>query len=178
MKKLTTSTLTLAASVLLYQACSDEDVAPARTFSDGGAATVDGSTSSGSDAGGTVGTDGGTVGTDSSTPPPPPPPKDAGKDAAKDAKTDAPTDGATDAPNDAGPADAGVDARAADCTAYCTCMGTNCPGTLDDAGIATCQTTCEAQTTWDLACRTTHCGLAASDPGTHCPHAVGVSVCQ
>lgn len=181
MKKLTKPTLALAASALVfYQACSEEDVEPARSFSDAGAATTDGSTSSGFDAGGNVGVDSGTTGTDATTPPPPPP-KDAGKDGAKDAKSDAPTDGAIDAPTDAPPADTGtgIDAAlVADCTAFCSCMATNCPGSLADAGVATCQTACETQTTWDLACRTTHCGLAVSDPVTHCPHGAGQAVCQ
>lgn len=183
MKKLATPTLAaLAASALVfYQACSDEEVEPARTFTDGGTATVDGSTTTGTDAGGNVGVDGGTVGIDSSTPPPPP--KDAGRDGSKDAKADAPTDGATDGAieggNDAAPADAGIDAAlVTDCNDFCSCMATNCPGSLADAGVTACVTTCETQTTWDLACRITHCGLAAGDPITHCPHGAGQAVCQ
>jgi hypothetical protein len=53
-------------------------------------------------------------------------------------------------------------------------MTTTCP-TLKPTN---CLTTCEAATTWDLSCRTTHCGLAGSDPTTHCPHAAGQAVCQ
>lgn len=63
------------------------------------------------------------------------------------------------------------------CQAYCTCMQSTCP-TQSPAG-AGCLAACASQTTWDLACRTQHCGYASSmsDPVTHCPHAGGVSTC-
>ncbi|MBK6696634.1 MAG: hypothetical protein IPG50_31255 [Myxococcales bacterium] len=65
--------------------------------------------------------------------------------------------------------------KAAQCQAYCACMNTTCNAKMP----ANCQTACEAQTNWDLSCRTTHCGLAggAGQAGTHCPHAAGENTC-
>ena len=65
--------------------------------------------------------------------------------------------------------------KAAQCQAYCACMNTTCNAKMP----ANCQTACEAQTNWDLSCRTTHCGLAggAGQAGTHCPHAAGETTC-
>lgn len=71
-----------------------------------------------------------------------------------------------------------ADTGNAACTAYCTCMHSTCP----TEEPANCVTACQSQTTWDLSCRTTHCGLAGSggDAGAslHCGHASGVSTCQ
>jgi hypothetical protein len=54
-------------------------------------------------------------------------------------------------------------------------MQANCPNQAP-AGNG-CRTTCSQPNIWNLACRIEHCGFAAGDPGTHCPHAGGVSVC-
>ncbi len=173
------------ASFFAYAGCSDDEKAPARTFGDdGGGSTTDSGGSTSSDSGGTVTPESGT-GSDASTTPKDsgvtPPPKDATTDAPKDAKTDAPTDAAVV-----------LDAAtvAADCASYCSCMTTNCSAqTLADGGPtlpASCQATCVANySTWNVACRTTHCGLAgtaaAADSGTevtlHCGHGAGASVC-
>ncbi len=76
--------------------------------------------------------------------------------------------------NDTGTMDSGPSLA---CQAYCTCMESTCP-TQSPAG-AGCLAACASQTTWDLPCRTQHCGYASSmsDPTTHCPHAGGVSMC-
>lgn len=73
-------------------------------------------------------------------------------------------------------ADTGADTGSSACAAYCQCMQTNC-ASLEPAN---CLTACQSQTTWDLACRTTHCGYAtsASLATTHCPHAAGQNTCQ
>jgi hypothetical protein len=79
--------------------------------------------------------------------------------------------------NDAGSTtDSGgnADGGSAACIAYCDCMAMYCPTSLGTPCLAA----CAAQTTWDLTCRTTHCGYAAADAVTHCPHAAGVNTCQ
>jgi hypothetical protein len=154
----------------VYAGCSDDEVDPARPRTDAGA-SADGGTPKPDAAGGTdsaTPTPDSSTPTDSSTPPQDSGPKDTGTDVK-----DATTDGATDAPTDGA-----LDAKQALCTSYCTCMTATCPSELP----ANCQTTCEAQTNWDLNCRNTHCGLAAvdtTDAGvmTHCGHAVGIGLC-
>ncbi len=89
-------------------------------------------------------------------------------------------------PPDASPPDAGVPT----CTEYCADYTTNCNG-LNEFGNSpsACVTYCETQAipagaTSDtggdtIGCRTTHAGLAATIPATHCPHAssAGGDVC-
>ncbi len=87
-----------------------------------------------------------------------------------------PTDSGTTVTDSATAADTGSGGgKAAQCQAYCACMNTTCNAKMP----ANCQTACEAQTNWDLSCRTTHCGLAggAGQAGTHCPHAAGENTC-
>lgn len=91
--------------------------------------------------------------------------------------TAAPIDSGTNPVVDSGGTDS---AAAADtgtstaCTAYCECM----QGTCASKSTPSCLTACQAQTTWDVACRTQHCGYAKTmDPTTHCGHAAGESLC-
>lgn len=86
-----------------------------------------------------------------------------------------PTDSGTKADTGSA-ADTGADTGSSACAAYCQCMTTNCASLAP----ANCLTACQAQTTWDLACRTTHCGYATSSTlqTTHCPHAAGQNTCQ
>jgi hypothetical protein len=55
-------------------------------------------------------------------------------------------------------------------------MATTCAGTTVPGG-ATCGAACTAnEGTWDLTCRTTHCGYGGA---MHCGHAIGNDgVCQ
>jgi hypothetical protein len=94
---------------------------------------------------------------------------DTGSHAAVDS---GPADTGTGAVDSGSAADAGSNAAA--CADYCQCMDTTCAAKKP----ANCVQECEAQTTWDLSCRTTHCGLASTDPTTHCPHAAGEAPCQ
>ncbi len=59
------------------------------------------------------------------------------------------------------------------CTAYCECMQASCASKAP----ASCLTACQAQTTWDVACRTQHCGYGKTMPDPHCGHAAGESTC-
>jgi hypothetical protein len=134
---------------ILFFACSSDDTSGANKTDAGGKDSA----ASGQDSG-QAGQDSG--GADSSSP------VDSG--------------GAADS---GGPTDSGqsVDAGGA-CGAYCSCMATKCPTTTVPGG-ATCQAACTAQTTWDLSCRTTHCGYAPDPTSDHCKHAIGLlGVCQ
>jgi hypothetical protein len=66
-----------------------------------------------------------------------------------------------------------ADTASSPCAAYCQCMATACPAKAP----ANCLTTCQNQTTWDLSCRTSHCGYAVTTPDPHCGHAAGESTC-
>ncbi|MBI5532685.1 MAG: hypothetical protein HY898_08230 [Deltaproteobacteria bacterium] len=61
------------------------------------------------------------------------------------------------------------------CDEYCACMQSSCPGAAFTQG--TCLESCPLLSTVQLDCRAYHCQFAASDPGTHCPHAEGLKVC-
>jgi hypothetical protein len=61
------------------------------------------------------------------------------------------------------------------CSDYCTCMLSACSTVFAD--MAACLTACNAFDDSQICCRGTHCGFAMSDPGTHCPHASGMSLC-
>lgn len=83
-------------------------------------------------------------------------------------------DGGTGSSSGDGGGDAGA---AAACAAYCSCMAMNC-STTPPAGNG-CVTDCLAQTTWDLPCRTMHCGYVPTMGAVpHCDHAGGVNTCQ
>lgn len=61
------------------------------------------------------------------------------------------------------------------CADYCACMDTTCASVKP----ANCVAACAAATTWDVPCRTQHCGYAkAGDTATHCPHASGANTCN
>jgi hypothetical protein len=115
----------------------------------------------------TTGTDGGGTGSDSSS-------GDSSTNRDSNTTTDSNTNTDTSTTTDAG--DAGDSGKALACATYCTCMITTCPSKVDAGG---CETTCLAQTTWDLTCRTTHCTYAkAGDTALHCGHAAGESTCN
>jgi hypothetical protein len=61
------------------------------------------------------------------------------------------------------------------CAEYCSCMEASCVNATWPQG--TCMESCLVLTTEQLDCRAYHCQFAASDPSTHCPHALGISVC-
>jgi hypothetical protein len=76
---------------------------------------------------------------------------------------------------DAGPASAA-------CVSYCACMPTNCPtqytGTLGGTE-ATCLEMCGAVEAATQECRDLHCSMATgAGASTHCPHSVGIGLCQ
>lgn len=104
---------------------------------------------------------------------------DAGTSTATptgDSGTTTPDTG-TSTPDAAGSTDTGAAADVATtspCVAYCECMSATCAGKIAD-----CPATCAARPgTWDLGCRTQHCGLAkASDTVLHCGHANGEALC-
>jgi hypothetical protein len=120
--------------------------------------------------------DGGSQSTDGSTAS-----TDDGSTSSGDDGSVAPVDGSTFATDSGAKLDAAVplldggDAGSA-CVAYCDCMGMYCNTTF--GGAKACLAACAAQSTWDLPCRTMHCGFAAADALTHCPHASGAAVCQ
>lgn len=69
-------------------------------------------------------------------------------------------------------------APGANCASYCACMMSTCPTKF--ASYAACIDACAAFAAFDdaaICCRAYMCGLAMSDPITHCPHAAGESVC-
>jgi hypothetical protein len=71
------------------------------------------------------------------------------------------------------------DASTADCSSYCNCISIACsraPGTFPDE--PTCLAKCMMLLPADLQCRLYHCGAAKSDPATHCPHALGQTICN
>lgn len=165
-------------SIIALGACSEEEEAPARVFSD--AATSDGSSvtpDGASSSDGSSVTDSAT-GTDVNVTPV----QDAAKtDAAKpDTGTDAKTDAPTDAP--------GVDAATAACDAYCTANIATCVGNdVQYIDKATCVAMCANMAAGaandasgdSVACRTTHTNLAVGNTATHCPHggAYGGATC-
>lgn len=75
------------------------------------------------------------------------------------ATTDASVDGAVDAP-----APDAVDR----CQALCACTETFCG---DD--LAACVAQCQGLDDSVRECRISHCGYAQTNPGFHCPHALG-----
>jgi hypothetical protein len=143
-------------SAILFFACSSDDT------TSGGAPRPD----SGAKDSGASGQDSGQAGQDSGP-----------VDSSSPVDSGGTADSAS--PTDSGQGDDAGDAGGA-CAAYCSCMQTDCPGVTVPGG-ATCQAACAAQTTWDLACRTTHCGYAGVNNPTsdHCKHAIGLlGVCQ
>jgi hypothetical protein len=78
---------------------------------------------------------------------------------------------------DAAPPDAPVDAEAPDgsavdrCMTLCTCGTANCPVQFPD--LTACMTDCAGLEESVRACRIEHCGYAQTNPGFHCPHAIG-----
>jgi hypothetical protein len=62
------------------------------------------------------------------------------------------------------------------CGAYCDCMGQNCTDRFADE--TACLSACATYTSSQLGCRTYHCGAASQDPVLHCPHALGINLCQ
>ncbi len=64
----------------------------------------------------------------------------------------------------------------ASCADYCDCMSVACSSFFADEG--TCLSVCMNLAPSALSCRVFHCGLAMTDPATHCPHAEGKAICQ
>jgi hypothetical protein len=57
-------------------------------------------------------------------------------------------------------------------------MTANCAGTAPEGAGCLAACTAGVAGSWDLVCRTDHCGFAAADAVTHCPHAAGVALCM
>ena len=78
---------------------------------------------------------------------------------------------------DAAALDAAVDAEPVDgspadrCMTLCSCGTTNCPVQFPD--MQACLTDCAGLEESVRACRIEHCGYAQTNPGFHCPHAIG-----
>jgi hypothetical protein len=53
----------------------------------------------------------------------------------------------------------------------CTCGTTNCPTQFPD--LDACLADCAGLADSVKACRIEHCGYAQTNPGFHCPHAIG-----
>ena len=90
--------------------------------------------------------------------------------------SDDPTADATGAADSTVIDSASTDAAANACDVYCDCMAANCPNEFPNrpACLAACGLLSEGQ----LSCRTMHCGFALGDPNFHCPHTVGIGMCQ
>lgn len=62
------------------------------------------------------------------------------------------------------------------CANYCNCISVSCPTGFADEGA--CLRACNDLSPTALHCRVYHCGLAKDDPVMHCPHALGMAICQ
>jgi hypothetical protein len=83
---------------------------------------------------------------------------------------------------DASPPDAFAKPDAADpCIDYCECMPSHCPTQYESllgGSPASCMQICGALMTNTQRCRAYHCSVAVGEASaTHCPHAVGQTMC-